>query len=56
MQRLKEDVPLAKYDRRSLAQLLAQLTQFMEDALGVNVSASCSRQPCMHPSMLLTSR
>jgi hypothetical protein len=37
VQRLRDDVPLAKFDRRSLAQLLAQLSQFMEDALGINV-------------------
>ena len=27
-----------KYDKRSLAQLISGLAQFMEDALGVNVS------------------
>ena len=37
VQRLRDDVPWAKYDRRSVALLLAQLTQFMEDALGINV-------------------
>ncbi len=27
----------ARYDRKSLGQLVAQLLQFMEDALGINV-------------------
>ncbi len=29
-----------KYDKRSLAQLISGLAQFMEDALGVNVSGT----------------
>ena len=35
--RLQDEVPHARYDRTSLAQLIAQIMQFMEDALGVNV-------------------
>lgn len=38
IQRLQEDIPQAKYERRNLGHLVAQLLQFQEDALGVNVS------------------
>lgn len=34
-----------KFDRKGLAQLFSGLQQFMEDALGVNVSRSASRCP-----------
>ena len=38
LQRLTNDIPQAGYDRRSLAQLVLHLQQFMEIALGINVS------------------
>jgi len=38
VQRLNERGSGAKFDRKGLAQLLSGLQQFMEDALGVNVS------------------
>ena len=38
LQRLTNDIPQAGYDRRSLAQLVLHLQQFMEVALGINVS------------------
>ena len=37
LQRLTNDIPQAGYDRRSLAQLVLHLQQFMEIALGINV-------------------
>ena len=39
VQRLQDEMPHAKFERRSIAHLLAQLMQFMEDALGINVGA-----------------
>ncbi|CAL8469788.1 g9330 [Coccomyxa elongata] len=36
LQQLQKDIPEAKYDKRGLAQLVAQLLQFMEVALGIN--------------------
>ena len=38
VERLREELPQAGYDRRSLGILIGQLMQFQEDALGVNVS------------------
>lgn len=38
---LNEAQSAIKYDKRSLAQLLAGLQQFMEDALGINVRGTC---------------
>jgi len=35
--KLKSDVPDAKYDRKSLAQLLLHLRQFMENVMGKEV-------------------
>ena len=49
VQRLRDDVPWAKYDRRSVALLLAQLTQFMEDALGINVRCMPHTIPSQEP-------
>lgn len=43
IQRLNNDIPQAGYDRRSLAQLVVQLQQFMEVALGIKVRL---RYPC----------
>ena len=43
IQRLNNDIPQAGYDRRSLAQLVVQLQQFMEVALGIKVRL---RHPC----------
>jgi hypothetical protein len=40
LRQLQQDIPDAKYDQKSLAQLIAHLEQFMEDALGINVSSS----------------
>lgn len=40
VQRLNEDPAAFKFDKKSLAQLVAGLQQFMEDALGINVSAA----------------
>ena len=37
IQRLNNDIPQAGYDRRSLSQLVVQLQQFMEVALGIKV-------------------
>lgn len=37
---LQKDIPEARYDKRGLAQLVAQLLQFMEIALGINVSTA----------------
>jgi hypothetical protein len=38
---ISENAPQGvKFDRRTLAQLLAGMQQFQEDALGINVSAS----------------
>ncbi len=37
VQRLQAEVPDAKYEAKSLGQLVAQILQFMEDALGINV-------------------
>ncbi len=37
VEQLREELPQASYDRRSLGQLIGQLMQFQEDALGVNV-------------------
>ena len=34
---LAQEVPDAKYDRKSLASLIMQLRQFMEDVMGKNV-------------------
>ncbi len=38
VQQLQKDIPEARYDKRSLAQMVAQLLQFTEVALGINVS------------------
>lgn len=50
LQRLGNDIPQAGYDRRSLAQLVVQLQQFMEVALGIkvgfsNISCICRFNP-----------
>ena len=45
LQRLTNDIPQAGYDRRSLAQLVLHLQQFMEIALGINVSPAPSIAP-----------
>lgn len=37
IQRLQEESSVFKFDKKNLAQLLAGLKQFMEDALGINV-------------------
>lgn len=37
VEQLREELPQASYDRKSLGQLIGQLMQFQEDALGVNV-------------------
>lgn len=42
LQQLQKDIPEAKYDKKGLAQLVAQLLQFMEVALGINVSPAFS--------------
>lgn len=42
VQQLQKDIPEAKYDKRGLAQLVAQLLQFMEIALGINVSPAAT--------------
>lgn len=41
VEQLREELPQAGYDRRSLGQLIGQLMQFQEDALGVNVRYPC---------------
>ena len=40
---LNEAQSAVKYEKKSLAQLLAGLQQFMEDALGINVSGEGGR-------------
>ena len=50
LQRLNNDIPQAGYDRRSLSQLVVQLQQFMEIALGIKVrpgGVSC-RECALH--------
>lgn len=37
VEQLREELPMAGYDRRSLGMLIGQLMQFQEDALGINV-------------------
>lgn len=34
---LRDELPQASYDRKSLGQLIGQFMQFQEDALGINV-------------------
>ena len=43
VEQLRDELPQAGYDRRGLGQLIGQLMQFQEDALGVNVSANARR-------------
>ena len=45
IEQLREELPQAGYDRRTLGMLIGQLMQFQEDALGINV-----RQP-VHPDL-----
>ena len=40
VEQLRDELPQAGYDRRGVGQLIGQLMQFQEDALGVNVSAN----------------
>ena len=40
VEQLREELPQAGYDRRSLGQLIGHLMQFQDDALGVNVSSN----------------
>lgn len=55
IEQLREELPQAGYDRRSLGMLIGQLMQFQEDALGVNVSylrsQACQSRvgPCFRP-------
>lgn len=53
IEQLREELPQAGYDRRSLGMLIGQLMQFQEDALGVNaIQGQHKKQPKI-PSKLL---
>ena len=51
VEQLREELPQAGYDRRSLGQLIGQLMQFQEDALGINVRPR-SVHACAAPYMI----
>ncbi|KAL0051641.1 hypothetical protein WJX82_011053 [Trebouxia sp. C0006] len=55
VEQLREELPQASYDRKSLGQLIGQLMQFQEDALGVNAIQGQHRKQPKIPSKLLHS-
>ena len=53
VEQLREELPQAGYDRRSLGQLIGQLMQFQEDALGINVRPDPGLEHPAHACHLL---
>lgn len=50
IEQLREELPQAGYDRRTLGMLIGQLMQFQEDALGINV------RQAVHPDLICVMR